>query len=120
MVAQSIVEAWLSELKDAWCNKEPERAVQLFSETEQYFERPFKPGTTQADYQGYWKDIVTLSDISFDYDIVAIDGDKACVHWDNKFTVPAKEQRYHLDGMFVIEFNDRGKCRVFRQWWFME
>lgn len=116
---RTLVESWLAKLKAAWEGADPDGALALFAKTERYFERPFSPGTSQEDYRKYWQDIVGLSDIRFDYEVVAVDGNTACVHWRNWFRSPGDAQQSELDGMFMIIFNDGGECVEFRQWWFM-
>jgi hypothetical protein len=54
-----------------------------------------------------------------DYDVVAVEGQVACVHWVNRFFSPSEARDFHLDGMFVITFDKTGNCIEFRQWWFM-
>lgn len=116
MITRPEVDQWLTKLKVAWEDGDAASAVALFSRTERYFERPFNPGTTQTEIEGYWRDIDGLSDIQFHYDIVAVDGDNAVVHWQNSF-VTSDGNRGLLDGVFLIKFED-GYCVEFRQWWF--
>lgn len=120
MVDRTAVQSWLEQLKRAWEAGDGEGAVALFSHTTAYYERPFRPGTTQEEIQSYWRDIDGLTNIRFEYDIVAVEGDVACVHWENWFATPTDPKVQHLDGVFVIEFDETGQCRLFRQWWFME
>lgn len=117
-VSRSELVAWLDELKLAWESGNPERALRLFEATQEYYERPFAPGTTLEEYRGYWQDIVGLEDIKFDYKIVAIDGHVACVRWRNSFVADGESTL--LDGVFIIEFDDMVRCRVFRQYWFAQ
>lgn len=114
------MKAWLDRLKRAWEAGDPESALELFAHTERYYERPFKPGTTQEEYKTYWQDIVGLEDITFEYEIVAVEANTACVHWKNSFRSKGELDLTELDGMFVIVFNDEGSCTEFRQWWFMK
>lgn len=114
------VTAWLERLKAAWEARDPEGAVSMFSHTQRYYERPFKPGTTQEEFRTYWQDIVGLEDVRFDYEIVAVDGNTACVHWKNWFRSAGESQQMELDGVFVLVFDDSGNCLEFRQWWFMK
>ncbi len=120
MISRELVDSWMSELKKAWEAGDLDGALSLFSKTEAYYERPFKAGTTAEEIQAYWKDIVGLSDIRLTYSIVAVEGDTACVHWENWFRADESAKLDHLDGVFVIEFDGDRNCRVFRQWWFME
>jgi hypothetical protein len=120
MVNRETVGSWLDELRAAWESKDVDRALALFKHTDAYYERPFEAGTTQDDILGYWKGIVGLYDIRFEYAIEAIEGDVACVRWDNWFRESPDAKVQHLNGMFVIEFDSADQCRVFRQWWFLE
>lgn len=112
--------AWLERLKRAWEAGDPEGALELFKDTRRYYERPFSPGTTLDEFRTYWQDIVDLQDIKFDYEVVAVEGNTACVHWKNWFRSEPGLILTELDGMFVIVFDDEGHCIEFRQWWFMK
>ncbi|MFC0242622.1 nuclear transport factor 2 family protein [Rhodopseudomonas telluris] len=119
MLTKDAVVAWLEQLKAAWTTKDVEGALRLFEATERYYERPFHAGTTQSEYRSYWQDIVNLEDITFDFEVVAVDGNTACVHWRNDFRTPGDGKSCHLDGVFVIKFDSSLRCIEFRQWWFM-
>lgn len=120
MISRDHVQAWLDSLKQAWEAGDGRKAVELFAHTEEYYERPFRPGTTAEEIKSYWRDIDGLTGIRFEYEIVAVEGTTACVHWQNWFSVPGGSDVQHLDGVFVIEFDAAGRCKVFRQWWFLE
>jgi acyl-CoA thioesterase FadM len=111
-------DGWLRKLKIAWEGGDAKGAVSLFSHTREYYERPFKAGTTKAEIEKYWEDIDGLRDITFDYRIAAIDGNLVVAHWQNGFVTPDDDKRWLLDGVFFIEFDDAGNCSTFRQWWF--
>ena len=120
MLTRSSVEGWMEKLKASWEAGDADAASALFNHTEQYYERPFKAATTFDEIQGYWKDIETLRDIHVEFSVVAIDGQTACIQWQNQFRTSQSAELTHLDGIFLVEFNDDGQCKVFRQWWFME
>jgi hypothetical protein len=117
MLTRDDVNEWMKRLQKAWTTKDVEGALALFKKTEHYYERPFHAGTTQAEFRKYWQDIVSLQNITLEYDIVAVDGQTACVHWVNKFSSEGK--MCHLDGMFLMKFDKSLNCVEFRQWWFM-
>jgi hypothetical protein len=118
MITRNDVINWMEEFKSGWIGKKKDNVLKLFEKTEKYYERPFKPGTTKEEIRVYWNDIDALDDISFDYEIYAIENNIACIHWDNKYTY--QNQSYHLDGIYTIKFNETKECIEFRQWWFME
>ena len=68
----------------------------------------------------YWELIVNLYDVRFEYDIIAIEGETACIHWQNWFRGSPEGKLDHVDGVFIIIFNTAGSCEQFSQWWFME
>ena len=109
---------WMEKFKIGWIEKKKDDVLKLFEKTERYYERPFKPGTTMEEIRGYWNDIDALSDITLDYDIVAIDGNTACVHWVNKYCYQGLYD--YLDGIYTIIFNENKECIEFHQWWFRE
>jgi len=37
--------------------------------------------------------------------------------WQSKFTNLQSGKRVALDCVFLVEFDDDGKCSVFREWW---
>ncbi len=119
MITKSAVTEWMERLKAAWTTRDVEGAVALFRSTKRYYERPFHAGTTEEEIRKYWQDIVTLRNITLDYDVVAVDGDVACVHWVNRFFSPSDARDSLLDGVFVIHFDKNGNCVEFHQWWFM-
>jgi hypothetical protein len=49
MVTRQHVAEWLGELKVAWEGRDPDRVLQLFKDTKRYYERPFRPGTSQEE-----------------------------------------------------------------------
>ena len=117
-ISRAEVIEWMEKLKTGWLDKKKEDVLKLFEKTKSYYERPFKPATTIEEIAEYWKDIDDVDDCTLDYDIVAIDGNTVCVHWDYKYTI--KHKSNHLDGMYVIIFSEQKECIEFRQWWFKE
>ena len=118
MVTIETTDRWMRRLRAAWIAGDVEAALGLFQKTERYYERPFQPGTTQAEIRRYWEDIVSLSEISLEYEVMAVNGPTAIVHWVNRFRSPSSPLN-HLDGVFAITFDDELNCIEFRQWWFM-
>ena len=117
-ITRADVIQWMEKFKIGWIEKKKDEVLKLFEKTTLYYERPFKPGTTQEEIRGYWNDIDALDDITLDYDIVALEGNTVCVHWNNKYRYQG--EYFHLDGVYTIVFNDKKECVEFHQWWFME
>lgn len=115
------VQDWLSRLKVAWESGDGVGALKLFAHVERYYERPFYAATKPDEVAAYWKDIDSLTDIRFDYELIALSTENvAVVHWQNWYRVTPDSELDHLDGVFFITFNSGGECTEFRQWWFQE
>ncbi|MGW8249573.1 MAG: hypothetical protein ACWGO1_02940 [Anaerolineales bacterium] len=41
-------------------------------------------------------------------------------HWRSKFTDIRSGRCFALDCLFLVEFDDQGKCSVFREWWHLK
>jgi hypothetical protein len=117
MVDRQHVENWLNRLKISWESGDGEGALALFASTKRYYERPFSAATTIDQIREYWKDIDGLDDIVFDFEIIAVEANRAVVHWQNSFKEEGGNEAL-LDGVFAITFDDAGSCIEFRQWWF--
>jgi hypothetical protein len=57
------------------------------------------------------------SDITFSWQIVSLIKNVGVVHWHSAFKRTSSNIRVELDGVFVLEFDDRGLCRALREWW---
>ena len=109
---------WMEKFKTGWTEKKKEDVLKLFEKTERYYERPFNPATTIEEIKVYWNDIDSVSEMTLDYEIVAVDSYTACIHWRYRY---CSQGVYDLlDGIYTIKFNENKECIEFRQWWFKE
>jgi ketosteroid isomerase-like protein len=117
-----MAEDWLQRYGDAWEHAEPAAAAQLFTEDCQYFETPFSPPACGRDgVLRYWSAVPEgQADVSFRFRLLAVQVNTVIAHWSASFTRRASGSRVALDGMFVLEFDERGLCRTLREWWHRE
>ncbi|MEN2740622.1 nuclear transport factor 2 family protein [Microbacterium sp. X-17] len=106
----------MDKLAEAWRNGDADAAMPLFASTREYHHRPWDIGTTAEEYRSYWSGMDDFENITVDWDLVSTDGRTAVVHWVNTFGLAGTN--YHVDGLYVIEFNDAGECDVIKQWFF--
>jgi uncharacterized protein (TIGR02246 family) len=117
--AIDFAEQWLQRYGRAWEQADPAAAARLFSEDCLYFETPHaEPLRGRAGVQAYWTAVPKgQADVSFRYELLALQSDTAIAHWCASFTRKASGARVELDGMFLVEFDEAELCRTPREWW---
>ena len=102
---------WLTELKEAWWNKDIEKATSLFTKTTFYQETPFmKPYTTFDEIKQEWQHIKNQDIKNIEFKILAIDKNILIVEWLFERDVIT------YDGIYEIKFNDDLECIYFKSW----
>jgi len=120
MVTHTSFGTWLNEYGRAWETGNPTLAVQLFSADAIYHEVPFdEPMTGQEAIRKYWEEGAEQSqtDIHFTYDILAVNGHTGIADWKASFTRLPSRNQVQLDGILTVQFDDQGKCIIYREWW---
>ena len=68
----------------------------------------------------YWSETEVPDEqkaFSFGSEVLSLEGDRAIAHWWTSYTKRATGKPMRLDGVFVLEFADDGRCRSLREWW---
>jgi hypothetical protein len=114
-VSESDFGSWLGAYGRAWENLDADAAVALFTEDATYQETPFDEPERGADaIRAYWQEAVGgQRDVKFGHEVL---GDNVARWWCSFTRVPGGE-RVELDGIFLCEFADDGRCHTFREWW---
>lgn len=110
---------WLDLYGQASRDRDPQAAAELFSPDAQYFETPFDEPMIGRDaiYQ-YWSGAAqSLRDVQFSYQILAVKQNLGLARWQANFVPASLGARIALDGVLLAEFDDQGKCSLFREWW---
>jgi len=110
--------AWLDLYDKAWTGRNPELIRDLFAKDAKYFEKPFS-----APFDGidsiiqYWQGVTqTQKNISFQYNILAVDQDLGIAHFTASFLRYSNTQ-VKLDGIFLVKLDSQNKCTKFEEWW---
>ena len=84
-----------------------------------YYETPFsEPMIGKDAIYDYWDNGArTLKDKESGYEVLAIQGNLGIARWQARFTHINSGKRIALDCIFLIEFDENLKCRLFREWW---
>lgn len=120
MLNNESVNVWLANYVEAWKRYDPEAIRALFSEDARYYysayseplegreailadwlDNPDKPGTFQAEYK-----------------LLATNGNLAVANGRTTYFEPdGKTFLKEFDNIFVLEFDDTGRCTLFKEWY---
>jgi hypothetical protein len=120
-LTRDTVAAWLRAYVRAWETYEPDAVAALFSEDAAYVYHPFdEPIRGRLAIVASWmegKD--PPGTYEGDYEPVAIDGNLAVANGRSRYFKDASKAELvrEFDNLFLIEFDDQGRCRLFREWY---
>jgi len=121
MLTRETVAAWLRAYVRAGETYDPDAVAALFSEDATYSFLPF-----DEPVQGRLAIVASLLEgqdpagtYEADYKPVAVDGNLAVAQARSRYFKDASkvELRRQYDNLFLIEFDDEGRCRSFREWY---
>ncbi len=109
------IQSWMEGYIKAWNTNDPEDIGRLFSTSARYFTAPYRrPWIGQEQIVAGWlgrKD--EPGDFDFRYDVLGADGARGFVRGWTVYFEPPRE----YSNLWVLTFNDRGKCEEFIEWW---
>lgn len=110
---------WLDMYGKASEDGDPKAAAELFSQNAEYYETPFDdPMIGHDGVYRYWSGSAqALKDVQFSYEILAVKGNTGIARWQAKFVSVRSGSHVALDGVLLAEFDEQGKCSIFREWW---
>jgi ketosteroid isomerase-like protein len=119
MEKAAVVE-WLEAYVKAWESYSPEAIGALFSEDAIYFFHPFEEPVRgrKAIVESWLKDQDPPGTFEATYAPIAVDGNIAVVQGRSRYFKDStrSELTRQWDNVFVIEFDDAGRCRSFSEW----
>jgi len=121
MLTTETVAAWLRAYVCAWETYDPDALAALFSEDATYSFLPFdEPVQGRLAIVASWLEGQDAAGTyEADYKPVAIDGNLAVAQLRSRYFKDASkvELERQYDNLFLIEFDDEGRCRSFREWY---
>jgi hypothetical protein len=112
---------WLIAYVHAWESYSPEAIGELFTEDATYSFHPYDQLVVgrQAIVTAWLKDPDAPGTFEADYKPLAIDGDVAVVNGRSRYFKDSSrsELTKEWDNLFVIAFDEDGRCRSFREWY---
>jgi hypothetical protein len=118
-ITTATADDWLKKYGQAWEERAPHMAAQLFAEDCRYYETPFsEPQIGRDGVLKYWQAVPEGQiDVAFHYGVLSVQSHIVIAHWSASFTRISSRVRVRLDGVFLLEFNDQGLCSTLREWW---
>ena len=116
------LEAWLQKYGAAWEARDPAAAGKLFTPDATYHEMPFDaPKQGRAGIEEYWRNVTAEHrDVEFGSKVISVTGNTGVAHWHASFKVASTGALLELDGVFVLEFDEKGQCKSLREWWHLK
>ncbi|MGE5250546.1 MAG: nuclear transport factor 2 family protein, partial [Bacteroidota bacterium] len=110
---------WLDEYGRAGRENDARASSELFSPDARYYESPDdNPMIGRDAIYRYWRRAAqTFSDRTSTYEVLALRDNFGIARWQSDFVVVPTGLRASLDCIFLVEFDQQGKCSVFREWW---
>jgi uncharacterized protein (TIGR02246 family) len=112
---KSIVAAWVDAYRRAWESNDPAGIGALFAKKARYFHTPFaEPWEGREAIVAQWlarKDEPGTT--TFRCEVIATKGDTGVVRGWTQYLEPPGE----YSNIWVIRFDERGRCREFTEWW---
>lgn len=117
-VAESRLARWLDRYGAAWEARDGEAAAELFTAGAVYHWGPFDVLHGVAAVTRRWAAATAdQRDISFEHAPLGLAGGLAYAHWRCRFRRRSTGLRCELDGVFVLRFDEDGRCSELREWW---
>ena len=111
-ITRELAASWAERYFIAWKTNDAETVASLFTEDAVYFYGPFRePARGREEIVRRWTENDAPPDFRSAFDVVAVEGDVAVVHWRVSWGGVA------MDGVLVVTFDERGLCREHREWY---
>ncbi len=119
-INQQSVQAWLDKYVQAWKSYDPQAIGDLYSEDAVNYYGAFdEPQRGRAAIVESWlKSPDAKGTYDASYHPIAIDGNLAITNGRSRyFEADGKTFRMEFDNIFVLRFDDTGRCVEFREWY---
>lgn len=111
--------AWLEMYGKASAENDSQASAVLFAPNAKYYETPFdEPMVGRNAIYKYWRlGAQSFKDKESSYEILSVKDNLGIARWQSRFTDIKSGRRFALDCLFLVEFDQNDKCRLFREWW---
>ena len=119
MIDHQKVQKWLNDYIGAWKSYDAAAIGALFSENAGYRYNPYDEPVRGRDtiVENWLKNRDTPNTYSAKYEPIAVDGNTAVTHGESLYyEADGKTLTRKFDNIFVLRFDDSGKCEDFCEW----
>jgi len=120
MIDHQSVSKWLQDYVSAWKSYDPQAIAALFSENATYKYNPFddEPVSGRDSIVANWLEYRDAPNTyAAEYKPVAVDGNTAVANGRSVyFEADGKTMTRQYDNIFVMRFDDAGRCAEFTEW----
>ena len=120
MISNESVAVWLSNYVEAWKSYDPDAIGALFSEDARYYYSPYSdPLQGRPAIVADWlKNRDKAGSYTAEYKMLATNGNLVVANGRSTyFEEDGKTVRREYDNIFVIEFDEMGRCNFFKEWY---
>jgi hypothetical protein len=120
MITHQSVNQWLQDYIAAWKSYNPQAIGALFSQDAVYRYNPYDAGMRGRDQivAGWLNDRDEANTYSAEYEVLAVDGNTAVTQGRSLYYgADGKTVKRQFDNIFVLKFDDQGRCTDFCEWW---
>jgi hypothetical protein len=112
------VAKWMDAYREAWISNDPGDIGALFTDDAVYAIDPFAPPWVGRDeIVRRWTAGIS-QDVEMTFEVVALEGDVAVVHWNVITQNMGDPVRVAYDGVVQLRFTRGGRCAEHREWFF--
>ncbi|MBA3489245.1 MAG: nuclear transport factor 2 family protein [Longispora sp.] len=106
---------WMAKYEQAWESNDPDDIGDLFAEDAQYYTEPFAaPWEGRETILREWlENRDEPGDAKFSWQHIATNDDLSVIEARTHYTSPPRT----FSNLWLIEFDARGQCRKFTEWW---
>ena len=110
---------WLDAYGNAWEQRDPDAAAELFTEDALYQWGPFgRKLRGQIMIREAWAEaVVEQENVEFGYEVLTATGRGGIVRWWCSADFPGRKVRERDEGIFRLAFDESGRCTNFEEWW---
>jgi ketosteroid isomerase-like protein len=121
MTMENLV-AWLDAYGEAWESRDADKAATLFSSDSTYQVTPYEePHRGPDGVRQYWAGVTeNQRNVQFEHEPLSINGNTGIAHWSAQFDIDPDGPHLELNGIFVLKFDQDGKCSQLREWWHLK
>jgi len=102
------IKEWLQKFEENWKQKKVDEVLQLFSENVEYHETPTKKLENKEEIRKEWQSINNQKNIELETEVFSSTENKHTVKWHLEYT--KNNERKLLNGIYLIQLNEEGKC----------